>query len=141
MRNLVLAVQDHEYFASNTATLADTQIFVKELQKIKGFSNEDALTVAQVFAYQDAVDVESFVSFAGSQPMAIALAGVEEKLRKLIHDASQQGLEIEKSFAHFDKNGDGSISRAEFKQALRELQFDLKKAELGESFSTSDLHT
>ena len=131
VRHLILAVQDLDYFANNDTKLVDEHVFVSELGKIKGLSKEDALTLARVFAYQDAVDVESFVNFAASQPMAISLAAVEDKLRTLIQQATKQGLELEKSFAHFDKNGDGKISRAEFKQAIRELKFDLKKAELG----------
>ncbi|KAL3671067.1 hypothetical protein V7S43_004250 [Phytophthora oleae] len=44
-----------------------------------------------------------------------------ERLRTLLEKAKEQGVELKKSFAHFDANGDGEITRAELKRGLVEL--------------------
>ncbi|KAF4034641.1 EF-hand domain pair [Phytophthora infestans] len=42
----------------------------------------------------------------------------EERLRRLLEKAKEQGVDLKKSFAHFDANGDGEITRAELKRGL-----------------------
>ncbi|KAG1712379.1 hypothetical protein DVH05_000127 [Phytophthora capsici] len=44
-----------------------------------------------------------------------------ERLRTLLEKARDQGVDLKKSFSHFDANGDGEITRAELKRGLVEL--------------------
>ena len=46
---------------------------------------------------------------------------IQEKLKIIVKKAEKKGLPIDKTFQHFDKNGDGEISKKEFKKAMNEL--------------------
>ncbi|RHY90908.1 hypothetical protein DYB31_000543 [Aphanomyces astaci] len=69
---------------------------------------------------------------------ASAKAGVEaggitshmETLRKLLLRAQAKGVDVHQSFAHFDKDGDGSVSYDEFALALKELQLEMKAEDM-----------
>ncbi|KAF0691786.1 Aste57867_17057 [Aphanomyces stellatus] len=47
-----------------------------------------------------------------------------EKLKALLLRAQEQGVDIHASFAHFDKDGNGTISYDEFDAAMQQLKFD-----------------
>ena len=58
-----------------------------------------------------------FMSFMGRDLVDY----VEAKLHGLVRSAEEAGASIEQLFPHFDKNGDGKITTAEFEEALRQL--------------------
>ncbi|TMW59604.1 hypothetical protein Poli38472_004673 [Pythium oligandrum] len=48
-------------------------------------------------------------------------ATVIERLRQLLQSAQAHGVDVAQSFAHFDQDGDGSITREEFVSAMKAL--------------------
>ncbi|CAK4477563.1 unnamed protein product [Aphanomyces euteiches] len=61
-------------------------------------------------------ELGAFVDTEVKAPMAT--------LKALLRRAQDQGVDIDKAFKHFDKDGNGSISYDEFNQAMKELKFD-----------------
>ena len=59
-----------------------------------------------------------------------SLSALETKLRKILKKAEAEGIRLEESFEHFDKDGNGTVDRREFETALRELHFKPTKSEL-----------
>jgi hypothetical protein len=55
---------------------------------------------------------------------------LERQLRKILNAAKKEGLRLEDSFAHFDKNGNGKVNRSQFKEALMELNFKASDKEI-----------
>ena len=76
------------------------------------------------------VDYKEFLSFSGVEDGAAELKVLEDKLRKILKKAEAEGIRLEESFEHFDKDGNGFVDRGEFETALRELHFKPSKAEL-----------
>ena len=78
------------------------------------------------------VSYSEFIAFVKSRPVAKPASGksesnatkVEGKLRKVLLKAEEEGINLRESFKHFDKNGDGLISRSEMQEALKELGHD-----------------
>jgi Ca2+-binding EF-hand superfamily protein len=52
-----------------------------------------------------------------------AINPLERQLRKILNAAKKKGLKLNDSFAHFDANGSGKVSRKQFRDALRKLGF------------------
>ena len=51
---------------------------------------------------------------------------MKTKLRRVLRRAQDEGIDLDASFQHFDKDGNGMISRSEMRQALEELGVDFK---------------
>ncbi|KDO29066.1 hypothetical protein SPRG_06121 [Saprolegnia parasitica CBS 223.65] len=88
------------------------------------------------------VTLAEFKAFLGGAsdagPAVIPLPPME-KLRELFGRASAKGVDVQHAFAHFDKDGNGSISHAEFDQAIAELGFtSLSAADVASIRATLD---
>ncbi|EQC33112.1 hypothetical protein SDRG_09100 [Saprolegnia diclina VS20] len=68
-------------------------------------------------------EFKAFVGGASDAGHAVIPLPPMEKLRELFGRASAKGVNVQHAFAHFDKDGNGSISHAEFDQAIAELGF------------------
>ena len=55
---------------------------------------------------------------------------LERQLRKILNAAKKKGLTVKESFAHFDKNQSGTVTKPQFKKALRELGFQASNQEM-----------
>ncbi|CAM9334375.1 unnamed protein product, partial [Phaeothamnion confervicola] len=66
------------------------------------------------------VSLREFLAFAG-RPYEKSDTGVERKLRRLVAKAEQMGTPLDEAFRHFDKDGDGVVTGAEFEEGLRGL--------------------
>lgn len=59
------------------------------------------------------------------------LARVRSRLARHMRQARERsGLDLRGAFSHFDRDGSGSISKAEFRRTARDLRLDLSPAEL-----------
>ena len=67
----------------------------------------------------DAIDYLAFIKFASSRPRAISF--VVEQLRNMM-----LRLTTVEVFRRFDEDGDGVVTRREFRRGLEELGFHLK---------------
>ncbi|OQS07837.1 nephrocystin-4, partial [Thraustotheca clavata] len=76
-------------------------------------------------------EFKTFLGYSDSSESAIIQMPPIEKLKDLFIRASDKGVNVQDAFKHFDKDGNGSISHAEFDQALAELGFT--------SLSTDDI--
>ena len=74
------------------------------------------------------VSYKEFISFVKSGEEQEPKSKIAEDLRRVLHKAEEEGVELEQSFAHFDTNGDGLLSKSEIKKGL---------AKLGPNFETS----
>ena len=52
---------------------------------------------------------------------SVDIGAVQAKLRRIFHKAEADGISVSDAFEAFDKDGDGTIDRAEFAQALADL--------------------
>ena len=84
------------------------------------------------------IDYRSFERFLMSHPTARDLRLLERKLRALFEKAAARGVKIRDSFEQFDENGDGTVTKSEFRSGLRRLRFDLSAAEVDVLFSRFD---
>ncbi|KAG3031069.1 hypothetical protein PC121_g14207 [Phytophthora cactorum] len=96
---------------------------VTPLMSYFGFADED-----------NGVDIQELCALCKTVQSATSPSGKEdavERLRTLLVKAKDQGLDLTKSFAHFDANGDGEITRAELKRGLVALGCfkDMKEAD------------
>lgn len=69
------------------------------------------------------IQLTHFINFCNDAQSntSTQLNKIQQKLKDIVSTAEKKGLPIETSFQHFDKNGDGEISRKEFKKAMNEL--------------------
>ena len=84
------------------------------------------------------IDYRSFERFLTSHPVARDLRVLEGKLRSLFDKAAARGVALQSSFSEVDSDGDGSITKGEFRSALRRLRFDLSTGEVDIIFSRFD---
>ena len=67
--------------------------------------------------------------------MDIKLDDVEDNIRAIVHtlasksSSSSPDFNLKKAFAAFDTNGDGEISRHEFRNALQKMKIAIKPVE------------
>ncbi|KAG5181621.1 hypothetical protein JKP88DRAFT_349186 [Tribonema minus] len=66
------------------------------------------------------VSLREFLAFAG-RPYTAGDSPLETKLRRVIGKAEAMGTPPDAAFAHFDKDGDGEITRDEFRKGLEEM--------------------
>ena len=74
---------------------------------------------------------------SGSTQLDIKLDDVEDKIRAIVHtlasksssSSSSPDFNLKKAFAAFDTNGDGEISRHEFRNALQKMKIAIKPVE------------
>ncbi|RHY33989.1 hypothetical protein DYB32_001225 [Aphanomyces invadans] len=64
-----------------------------------------------------------------------------ETLRALLVRAQSKGVDVSQSFAHFDRDGNGSISYDEFASALKQLQVDFTPEDIATLCKTLDKDT
>ena len=84
-----------------------------------------------VMAVKDA-SLEKALSSSGHGEVAPELC-LKQKLQRLLQVAVTKGVDLKTSFRHFDRDGNGTISRSEMHKGIRELgeQFqDLSPAEI-----------
>ena len=69
------------------------------------------------------IQLKHFVNFCNDAQAntSTQLQKVQQKLKEIVRKAEEKGVPIDASFKHFDKNGDGEISKKEFKTAMAEL--------------------
>lgn len=67
------------------------------------------------------VSLREFLAFVG-RPYTAGDSPLETKLRRVIAKAEAMGTPLDATFAHFDKDGNGEITRAEFEQGLKEME-------------------
>eukprot|EP00947_MAST-08B_sp_MAST-8B-sp1_P005014 g5014.t1 len=68
----------------------------------------------------------------GSAGMDEQIRSLLDRLRKLVREAKERGVDFRESFEHFDVNYDGEIDRREFQKGLRALNFRATADELDE---------
>eukprot|EP00611_Tribonema_gayanum_P032179 TRINITY_DN9484_c0_g2_i2.p1 TRINITY_DN9484_c0_g2~~TRINITY_DN9484_c0_g2_i2.p1 ORF type:complete len:1104 (-),score=383.63 TRINITY_DN9484_c0_g2_i2:2312-5308(-) len=66
------------------------------------------------------VSLREFLAFVG-RPYTAGDSPLETKLRRVIGKAEAMGTPPDAAFAHFDKDGDGEITRDEFRKGLEEM--------------------
>jgi Ca2+-binding EF-hand superfamily protein len=121
----------------------DGLVSARELQKsarLLGVNLSDAETQAVVHYldrnghHKGQIEYEELFQFAqsGSTKLDIKLDDVEDKIRTVVHDlasSSSGDFDLKKAFAAFDANGDGKISRHEFRDALRKMKIPIRPVE------------
>ncbi|RLN20583.1 hypothetical protein BBJ28_00018429, partial [Nothophytophthora sp. Chile5] len=72
----------------------------------------------------DGVDVQELGGLCQTVGAAAPSTRLEavERLKSLLTKAKAQGVDLTRSFAHFDANGDGKITRSELKRGLLALE-------------------
>ncbi len=65
---------------------------------------------------------------------SINIQDLKIKLQKLILEAEKKGVNIARSFQHFDKDGNGILTHSEFSKGLRQLGFRYNKIEIKQLF-------
>ena len=106
-----------------------TETEFKHTLKKLGFhaSDTDMLHFMARFAHKDGrntIDAKSFIDFATSPSSSLKsdiIQRVEKRLKKIIVRAEEKGMRIKDIFSHFDKNGDGKITKREWMKALKEV--------------------
>ena len=81
---------------------------------------------------ENTIDAKSFIDFAMSPSSSLKsniVQKVEKRLKKIIVKAEEKGMKIKDIFAHFDKNNDGRITRAEWMDALEDLGIKINEEE------------
>jgi len=142
LRNILLEVNDDKMFRSsdgdNSGFLRKRE-FIKCLKGIRSLSSFDMKAIADVFEMEGDVNYLDFVQFAQSQPLTLTLKEIVDKLKAMTKSAGDKvGADLSIPFKHLDRDGDGCVTRVEFKQGLRELGFDLTAKETGALYARFD---
>ena len=112
---------------------------VVHLNKL-GLEKDEAALVFEVFDQDRSGEIsyEEFLRFAratdDSEEGELNVRDVIAKLHRVLRKAAAQGIDTAASFKHFDKDGNGVIDKAEFKEAIEELGFSATAAEFGKLF-------
>ncbi len=102
---------------------------INEMIEILDEDDRGEIEVAKFYAF---ADVSRVPSQKKTKRTSKASVSVEKKLRRVLARAEEEGVDYKSSFAHFDKNEDGKISRSEMRKALSELgrDFEVNEEEL-----------
>ncbi|GBG28865.1 Nephrocystin-4 [Hondaea fermentalgiana] len=89
------------------------------------------------------LELDEFIGFlrapASASPRPDSSAGLIDKVRDIVLKAKTRGVNIRDTFAHFDKDGNGLISREECAQGLESIGCKFSTTELDAFYATLDL--